>query len=46
MGLTIIVGVLAGAEDGDADHVRAQLAVIGELLDRAGTGPWAASVAI
>ena len=41
MGLTVVVGVLAGAGGEDAGYVRAQLAVAGELLDRAGAGQWA-----
>jgi hypothetical protein len=45
MGLSIIVGVLADAESQDeADYVaylQAQFAVIEDLLDRAGVGPWA-----
>lgn len=41
MGLNIVVGILAEAEDEYAGYVRAQFAVIGELLDRAGAGPWA-----
>jgi hypothetical protein len=41
MGLTIVVGILAGVGDEDADHVRAHFAVIRELLDRAGAGQWA-----
>jgi hypothetical protein len=41
MGLTIVVGILAGTEDEDAGHVRAHFAVIRELLDRAGAGQWA-----
>ena len=41
MGLTVVVGVLAGVEGEDAGHVRTQLAVAGELLDRTGAGQWA-----
>jgi hypothetical protein len=36
MGLNVVVGILAGAENEYADYVRAQFAVIRELLDRAG----------
>ena len=38
MGLYVVVGILAGAEDEYADYVRAQFAVIRELLDRVGAG--------
>ena len=41
MGLNMVVGILAEAEDEYADHVRAHFAVIRELLDRAGAGQWA-----
>lgn len=42
MGLSIVVGVLAEAEDEYiTDLVHAQFAVIRELLDRAGAGQWA-----
>src|ERR1700722_11287671 len=41
MGLNIVVGILAGAEDEYAGHVRRRFAVIGELLDRAGAREWA-----
>jgi len=41
MGLYVVVGILAGAEDEYADYVRTQFAVIRELLDRAGAGHWA-----
>ena len=41
MGLNIVVGILAGAEDEYANYVREQFAVIRELLDRAGAGQWA-----
>lgn len=37
----MVVGVLAEVEGEDAGYVRAQLAVVGELLDRAGAGRWA-----
>jgi hypothetical protein len=42
MGLTIVVGVLAGDEDEGC--VRAHFAVIREVLDRAGAGQWAEPV--
>jgi hypothetical protein len=41
MGLTIVVGTLAGAGDDDAGHARADFAVIAEVLDQAGAGHWA-----
>ena len=41
VGLNIVVGILAGAEDDYADYVRAGFAVIRELLDRTGAGQWA-----
>jgi hypothetical protein len=44
MGLTIVVGILAGTEDEDVGHVHAHFAVIRELLDRAGAGQWAEPV--
>lgn len=37
----MVVGILADAEDDDADEVRADFTVIREVLDRAGAGPWA-----
>ncbi|MEU9402710.1 hypothetical protein [Streptomyces sp. NPDC048242] len=40
MGLHMVVGVLDGAEDEYAETVRADFAAIGELLKRAGAGPW------
>ena len=40
MGLDVAVGILADVDDEDADMVRADLAVIRELLDLAGAGPW------
>ncbi|WP_050779543.1 hypothetical protein [Streptomyces sp. C] len=40
MGLNVVVGVLADAEDEYADMVRADFAAIGALLERAGARPW------
>ncbi|MEU6244565.1 hypothetical protein [Streptomyces sp. NPDC047024] len=40
MGLHMVVGVLDGAEDEYVEMVRADFAAIGELLKRAGAGPW------
>ncbi|MEU9716683.1 hypothetical protein [Streptomyces sp. NPDC047976] len=40
MGLNVVVGVLADAEDEYADMVRADFAAIGGLLQRAGAPPW------
>ncbi|MGV9340278.1 hypothetical protein [Streptomyces sp. NPDC003688] len=41
MGLHMVVGVPDRAEDEYVEMVRADFAAIGELLDRAGAGPWA-----
>lgn len=41
MGLNMVVGILADAEDEYADMVRTDFAVIQEFLDRVGAGPWA-----
>ena len=41
MGLNVVVGVLAGAEDDYAGHVRGHFAVIRELLGRVGARRWA-----
>ncbi|MDX2817545.1 hypothetical protein PV410_34290 [Streptomyces sp. PA03-5A] len=40
MGLNIMVGVLVDAEDDYAEMVRADFAVIGELLERSGARQW------
>jgi hypothetical protein len=40
MGLNMVVGILADAEDEYADMVRADFGVIRELLTRAGAGQW------
>lgn len=40
MGLSMVVGILADSDDESADLVRADFAVIRELLDRTGAGPW------
>ncbi|MDN3353030.1 hypothetical protein [Actinomadura sp. DC4] len=40
MGLDVVVGILADAEDEDSDVVREDLVVIRELLEEAGAGPW------
>jgi hypothetical protein len=44
MGLTVVVGILAGAEEEYAGHVRVRFAVIRELLARVGAGQWAEPV--
>lgn len=40
MGLNVVVGILADAEDDSADHFGCDFAVIRELLDKAGAGQW------
>jgi hypothetical protein len=40
VGLNVVVGILAGAEDDAADHFGCDFAVIRELLDKAGVGQW------
>ncbi|MEL5954343.1 hypothetical protein AADR41_06105 [Streptomyces sp. CLV115] len=40
MGLNIVVGVLVDTEDDYAEKVRADFAVVGELLERAGARRW------
>jgi hypothetical protein len=40
MSLSIVVGILAEADDEGADLIRADFAVVRELLGRAGAGQW------